>query len=106
MWELRRDGAVFEIARKQHGVVSYAQLAERGVTRARLRQRRSSGEWRRILPSVVRMYWAEDTFLSRAWATWLWAGPLSALSHGTAAQLCGVSGGADDGRVHVTVPWR
>lgn len=50
------------------------------------------------------MYWAEETFLQRAWAAWLWAGPLSVLSHGTAATLAGLQGLAPEETIHLTLP--
>lgn len=86
-----RDAEIWQVAKKQHGLVAYWQLARLGVTRTGLRCRLQSGEWIRAQPSVVRMAWADDNWMQRVWAVWLWAGPFSAISHFTAAALNGLA---------------
>jgi hypothetical protein len=100
--QLIRDAAVFELAKKQDGVISYTQLAELGVTRGHLGLRLRTGEWIRQLPGVVRMYWAEETWMQKVRATYLWAGPAAVVSHFSAAVLTGL-GLPMRGVVHVTI---
>jgi hypothetical protein len=86
----QHDWRVFPLAKQQHGVVSYAQLDELGVTRPAIRWRLKTREWVPVLPSVVRMYWADETWLLRAWAAVLWAGEGACLSHASAAVIHGL----------------
>jgi hypothetical protein len=106
---LRRiDGPLFQLAKRQHGVISYEQLREQGVTIGQLRRRLESGEWIRALPSVVRVYWADQTWMERVWAASLWFGPQAFISFGTAACLWGLDVRRTDS-VHVSSPkslWR
>jgi hypothetical protein len=81
------DLAVGILAKQQHGVVALHQLPPLGVRRPRLSARLQSGEWLRVLPGVIRLYWADETWLQRVWAAWLWAGPVAAVSHQAAAAL-------------------
>jgi hypothetical protein len=94
---------VFEIAKRQHGVVAYAQLASVGATKWNLHGMLRRGDWVRELPSVVRMYWADRTWMQRVWATWLWAGPKVVVSHHSAALLTGLDVAPPD-NVHVCSP--
>jgi hypothetical protein len=87
---------VYELARAQHGVVAYRQLGVLGVGKSLHGRMLREGEWVRVLPSVVRMYWAEPTWMLRAWAGLLWAGSTATLSHGSAAVLCGFDVLAED----------
>lgn len=100
-----RERAIFEVARAQHGLATYAQLADAGVTKRMLGHRVRTGEWIRVLPSLVRMYWAERSWLQCVWAAWLWAGPLSAISHSSAAVLHGLGFDASE-PIHVVLPAR
>jgi hypothetical protein len=86
----QHDWRVFPLAKQQHGVVSYAQLDALGVTRPASRWRLKTGEWVPVLPSVVRMYWADETWMLRAWAVMLWGGEGASLSHFSAAALHGL----------------
>jgi len=98
-----REQAIFKFARGQHGLVTYAQLAEAGATRRMVSLRLKSGEWIRELPTVVRMHWAERTWMEQLWAAWLWAGPRSVISHASAAALNGLGVGMCE-PIHVTMP--
>jgi hypothetical protein len=100
-----QDAPVFRLAKDQCGVVAYHQLAALGVTRARLRNRLMTGEWIRALPSVVRLYWADETWMQKVWVAWLWAGPVSFVSHLSAAQLLGFNVPVQE-VVHVVAPLR
>jgi hypothetical protein len=86
----QHDWRVFPLAKQQHGVVSYAQLDALGVTKPASRWRLKTREWVPVLPSVVRMYWADETWMLRAWAVMLWGGEGASLSHFSAAALHGL----------------
>jgi hypothetical protein len=86
----QHDWRVFPLAKQQHGVVSYAQLDALGVTRPARHFRLKTGAWVPVLPSVVRMYWADETWLLRAWAAMLWGGEATRLSHFSAAAIHGL----------------
>lgn len=109
---LAETRAVIELAKRQEGVVSYEQLVALGVTDDGRYHRLRTGEWVRMLPSVLRMHWAEETWLSRVWAAGLWVSSTAFLSHWTAAALHGL-GSPDGETVDVTgvglrlgeVPW-
>jgi hypothetical protein len=83
------DCPVFRLAKKQEGVISYSQLRELGVTEMRRRIRLQTGEWIYVLPSVLRLYWADETWMQRVWAASLWVGQRGYISHYTAAVLGG-----------------
>ena len=80
---------VFQLAKKQEGVISYAQLRRLGVTEMGRRIRLLSGEWIKVLPSVLRLYWADETWMQRVWAASLWVDRGGCISHRTAAVLAG-----------------
>lgn len=96
-----KDWSLFVVAKRQHGVISYEQARAVGFTRRAMQWRLNEGEWCRMLPSVVRMYWADDTWNARCWAASLWAGRGAVLSHHTAAKLLGFDVPPSD-LVHVT----
>jgi len=77
------------VAKRQEGVVSYEQLRRLGITRGARRIKVRSGEWIKILPTVVRLYWADETWMQKVWAVWLWLGKRAHISHYTAAVLGG-----------------
>lgn len=85
-----RDADVWKLAKKQQGVVAHWQVARLGVKRSTLSARLESGEWIRELHTVSRMAWADSTWLQRAWTGWLWAGPVSVISHLAAASMHGL----------------
>lgn len=97
-----RDWQIFETARRQEGLVTYAQALEIGFNAQSRRRKLLLGEWIRVLPSVFRLYWAEPSWLQCAWAASLWLGNGGALSHATAALLHGIDFPHDDD-VHATV---
>jgi hypothetical protein len=80
---------VFRLAKKQEGVVSYLQLRKLGVTEMGRTIRLQTGEWIGMLPSVLRLYWADETWMQRVWAASLWVGGRGCISHYTAAVLGG-----------------
>jgi hypothetical protein len=87
----------------QDGVLTRAQALAIGVTRSMIRTRLLRGEWQRLHPGVYAAFDGVPARNCLLWAAVLRAGPGSALSHQTAAQLWGllVPGAAT---IHVTVP--
>ena len=98
-----RDWALYELAKRQEGVVSYEQLFELGFTKPARRVKVACGEWAREAPRVVRMYWADETWLQRCWIAVLWSKGRAALSHSTAAVLHGLAFAQMEPVIHVTV---
>lgn len=78
-------------ARAQRGLITMDQLDSLGVTRSARRHRLESGEWLPVLPCVLRMYWADETWALRASAAVLWsARGGGVLSHESAATIHGL----------------
>lgn len=102
-----KDWSLHRIAKQQHGVITYEQAESVGLKHDAVRWRLEQGEWVRVLTGVARLYWADDTVMSRCWAACLWAGRLGdhrasdyALSHETAARLLGLDVASD--LIHLT----
>lgn len=87
---------IFRLAKQQEGVVSNQQLRQLGVTQKCRRIRLQSGEWINVLPTVVRLYWADETWMQRVWAASLWLGERGCISHYTAALLGGFTTASPD----------
>ena len=77
------------VAARQAGVVTVEQLLSLGADRAWLRRQVDRGVWQRLARGVVLTHSGPVTWLSRAWAALLFAGPDAALSHESAATLHG-----------------
>lgn len=88
----RIDIEVQQIAKRQHGVVSWHQVHALGVTRLQLWRRVKSGEWVRELPGVWRLSWAQPTWMQRVWCASLWGGSGAFISHRAAAALWELDG--------------
>jgi hypothetical protein len=86
-----KDWELFDLAKRQHGLASYAQIERLGYTECAREHRFDRGEWIRELPEVVRLYWAEASWMQRVWAAVLWAPKGAVISHSTAAVLCGLA---------------
>ena len=84
-----KDWSILALAKRQQGVITDAQAMAVGFNTAAVRWRLEVGEWTRVLPRVVRLYWADDSWATRCMAAALWAGASGALSHVTAASLHG-----------------
>jgi hypothetical protein len=83
-----KDWSILALAKRQRGVITDAQAIAVGFnTGGSIRWRLGVGEWTRVLPGVVRLYWADDSWETRCMAAALWAGASGALSHVTAAAL-------------------
>ena len=97
--------SVWEVARKQHGVVARWQLLELGLSRRAIQHRLKIGRLHWVMRGVYAVGRAELTPLGRWMAAVLASGPNAALSHRSAAGLWGIrTQGA--GAFEVTVPSR
>lgn len=95
--------AVWALARKQHGVVTRAQLLALGLTRRGIEHRRANGRLHCVWRGVYAVGRPELSRRGVWMAAVLSCGPGGALSHESAAALWGIAreSGWD---VHVTVP--
>lgn len=97
-------GDVWELAARQHWVVSRAQLVELGLSdemiKHRIRTRRLHPLWRR----VYAVGHPQPTQLGLWMAAVLACGRGTALSHDSAAELWGIARSARGAMIHVTVP--
>jgi hypothetical protein len=101
---MRLDSATVDrVADRQAGVVTTAQLAALGADRAWVSRQVGAGRWQRLHQGVYAAYSGPLTWLTRAWAAVLYAGPRAALSHSAAAHLLGFSSMAPR-IIDVTVP--
>ena len=94
---------VRELAEKQHGVVSRAQVVDLGVSDGSIARRLRDGLWSRVLPGVFRITGAPETREQLPMAAVLWAGDGSVVSHATAARLWGIEG-VRERKVELWVP--
>ncbi len=78
---------VARVSRPQADVVTTAQLIAIGADRAWVARRVSSGAWQRLHRGVLLTHSGPVLWRTRAWAGLLYAGPGTALSHESAAQL-------------------
>jgi len=104
---LRPDGGGDRVmARKacgQHGLITRRQAVSAGFSPERIEQRVTSGRWIRMGPGVYRLAGAPVTWLQRALASCLMAGPAAMVSHRSAAFLHSIAG-FRAGRIEITVP--
>jgi hypothetical protein len=87
----------------QHGVLSRTQAIEGGLTSKMIEVKLRSGRWQRLYKGVYAAYSGQPPRPSMLWAAVLRAGPGSALSHQTAAELYGLVE-TPAAVIHVTVP--
>jgi very-short-patch-repair endonuclease len=80
---------VSDIARRQHGVVSSAQLATEGLTVREIEGWRLRGRIERVLPGVFRLAGAPESTEQMLSAAVLWAGRDALVSHRSAGELWG-----------------
>lgn len=81
---------VWELQRKQHGVVTHAQLRELGMTGEAIRHRITSGRLHRLMRGVYAVGRPDLTDKGRWMAAVLACGPHALLSHRSAAALRGL----------------
>ncbi len=88
----------------QSGVLARWQALELGLSPDTIGERLRRGRWQKMYPGVYACFTGTIGRQPALWAAVLHAGPGAALSHQTAAQLHGLSGGGHDTPIHVTVP--
>ncbi|HEY7213703.1 MAG TPA: type IV toxin-antitoxin system AbiEi family antitoxin domain-containing protein [Thermoanaerobaculia bacterium] len=87
------DGAVADLAAKQHGVVARRQLRELGISDDRIKGRLRRGQLHLLHRGVYAVGFRLSSREARWMAAVLACGPDAALSHRSAAQLWGLRGG-------------
>ncbi|MGH8825258.1 MAG: hypothetical protein ACRDVN_12365 [Jiangellaceae bacterium] len=92
-----------ELAEQQCGAVAVGQLVDLGVARQFAQDQVRSRRWQRVHRGVYVVFTGPLPRLTQVWAALLRAGPGSAASHETAAELDGVCSEQDE-RVHVAAP--
>ncbi|MBT8226580.1 MAG: type IV toxin-antitoxin system AbiEi family antitoxin domain-containing protein, partial [Dactylosporangium sp.] len=92
-----------ELAARQAGVVSRAQVHAVGLTDGAVRSRLEQGRWRRLLPGTYATFSGAVPRAALRWAAVLYAGSGALLSHDTAAELLRLCA-ERAGPIHVTVP--
>ena len=87
----------------QRGIVCRRQVLAAGLTAQAIQCRVESGKWQRLHKGVYAMFTGAPDRESVLWAAVLRAGPGSALSYQTAAELDGLID-KPTSRIHVTIP--
>jgi very-short-patch-repair endonuclease len=95
---------VYELARRQYGLITRDQARALGTTRAVIERELRSGRWIRMAPGVFRINGTPLTWPGRMLAGCLAAGPGAVVSHRSAAALWELESFGPPGRVDVTVP--
>jgi len=97
------DRQIGDLARRQHGIFSRAQLVAVGVSRGEREHRLTSGRWELVADGVYRVNGAPTTWRSELLSA-CWAGGMRALaSHRSAAALWRLPGGRKD-YAEITAP--
>jgi very-short-patch-repair endonuclease len=95
--------AAWDLTRRQHGVITRAQLLDLGMTPGAIRGRLESGQLRRLWPKVYAVGRPDLGRLGRFKAATLACGDGAQLSHGSAADLWRIRR-QPDGPIDVAVP--
>ena len=101
-----QSGRVWELAKKQHGVVARAQLVELGLSEEAIRHRLARGRLHRLMPGVYAVGRPEVGERGHWIAAVLSCGPHALLSHRSAAALLGIRKPRRDPAAEVVVPAR
>jgi hypothetical protein len=101
--ECERPRDLDELAARQRGIITRAQLLEASISSDLIKSRIRLGNWQRVYPGVYATFSGELNREGQVWAAVLYAGPGALASHQTAAELTGL---VDEPNplVHVTVP--
>lgn len=100
----RRGAAgVWGLVRRQHGVVSHAQLLDAGLSAQAIKRRVAAGRLHPLRRGVYAVGRPEVPALGRLMAAVLFGGPGAVVSHGTAGELWGIAP-ARGGVIHLSVP--
>jgi Transcriptional regulator, AbiEi antitoxin len=94
---------LLDLAELQRGVVCRSQVLAAGLSTQLIRCRVESGRWQRLHKGVYAMFTGAPDRQSALWAAVLRAGPGSALSYQTAAEIEGLLDKPAP-RIHVTIP--
>lgn len=86
---MAREVRMSALIRRQWGVISRAQLGALGAERGWIRRRIARGMWAEVLPGVLQLASAPDTWFAKAHAALLWSGEQSALAGRSAAFVHG-----------------
>jgi len=100
---LSLDGPLGARVRLQSGVVSRQQAVTAGLPPSVIDNQLRYGRWQRLHSGVYATFTGPTDREAELWAAVLRAGPASALSHHTAAELHGITQ-ERAGLIHVTVP--
>lgn len=92
-----------ELLRRQHGVVTRAQLRRLGVTRDHVAHHREALRWRAVSPTVLVAHLGPLTRAARRWVAILGAAHGSAIGSWSALELHGLQGWQRE-PIHVVVP--
>lgn len=99
--------ALARLIAAQDGVVSIGQLAMHGFDGSAVYRRTKSGQWQRLLPTILLTRSGTPTRRQLLVAASLWGGPDAAIDGADACVWCGVTPtGFDPSRVHIVVPWK
>jgi len=101
--EGRRVASFDRLKRRQHGIVTRAQLHECGVSRSRVAAEVDGGRWRRLNERVVCLHNGPPTRRQQLWAALLSAPCVAALAGLTVLELNRVRGFSSEA-VHLLVP--
>lgn len=94
---------VHEIAQGQAGVVSRQQALKAGMSAGEIYAKIKSGRWHQMHRGVYRIFTGPIEKDARRWAAVLYVGRGARLSHGTAAELNGLTDRRDP-FIHVKIP--
>lgn len=96
--------AIAVIAARQHGVVSYGQLIEVGLSGSTIARWIHAGHLHRLHRGVYAVGHPNVGRNGRWMAAVLACGPLAALSHGATARLWSIDRSTGTGAIHVSIP--
>lgn len=99
------DSALRTLLLRQHGLLSREQALGLGVSDEALRGHVAARRWQRVHRGVYATFTGPLPWIAQVWAALLFAGDGAVASHATAARLLGLTGAEDD-RIHVTIPHR
>ena len=95
------DRHVRELAERQHGIITSAQLRDCGLTPKQVHHRKRSGQLVKVLPEVFRLGGVPETLDGRLTAVACWMGDEGIFIGPTAAYLWELDGIDPPGRIYV-----
>ena len=98
---LTRETLYAGLAAEQHGLVTLQQLKTLGLSASAVSRRVQAGSLLKVLPGVFRLAGVPRSWLQRAMAVHLWAGPTSAIAGPAAAALHQLDGWPMPSRINV-----